>query len=448
MPKMTPPLPRSQARGCSPTATRARRAPPTARRGAPARHAWHPARAWAAPPGVAPPACPGPSPTPCPLSCRGCRPKRRGAVAPSAGPGRRSKRRHARGVPRLRASAAPTTGALPTSTRPAAQPSSARWRGPRRPASSPPHALLGHARVAHRRGTLHAMAACATASAPRAQAPPACPWCDALPGARAVFAPRLLGAVGAPRARDASAEARQPAAGMAPVTARRSTQVWGHGRLQGPTCLAPPGWRVGRGIDPACLLGAGLRPAATRPGQGAPGRRARLGLPLDAPPCSGWAGAPARRCLRVSSSAHTPQCPTPAPRGTWSLQRSQNTLTAPRRACVRPRCAPAPQPARSPLAPDATSCGMPRLTRTAPTLWETHTRYRRTGHRATLPPAHYVRRHAMPTLTRARAPAPAAARRSWGLLPSPTDCNARSPGWGGGMGRRVPQPAARVWSWG
>ena len=98
---------------------------------------------------------------------------------------------------------------------------------------------------------------------------------------------------------------------------------------------APHGWRVGRGIDPACLLGAGLRPAATRHGQGAPGNRARLGLPMDAPPCSGWAGAPARRCLRVSSSAHTPQRPTPAPRGTWSLQRSKNTLTAPLRACVR-----------------------------------------------------------------------------------------------------------------
>jgi hypothetical protein len=70
-----------------------------------------------------------------------------------------------------------------------------------------PHALLGHALVAPLRVTVYAIADCDTASAQRAQDHPACPWCDAWPGAGAVFAPRLLVAFGVPRERSASAEA-------------------------------------------------------------------------------------------------------------------------------------------------------------------------------------------------------------------------------------------------
>jgi hypothetical protein len=69
-----------------------------------------------------------------------------------------------------------------------------------------PNPRLGPALVAQLRGTLPAVADCDTASAPGAQAPPACPWFDAWPGAGAVFAPRLLVAFGAQRDRDASAE--------------------------------------------------------------------------------------------------------------------------------------------------------------------------------------------------------------------------------------------------
>ena len=72
-----------------------------------------------------------------------------------------------------------------------------------------PHALLVQALVAHLRGTLQAIAACATAIAPWAQRHPAFPCFQALPGAGPVCAPRLLVAFGEQRARSASAAARQ-----------------------------------------------------------------------------------------------------------------------------------------------------------------------------------------------------------------------------------------------
>jgi transposase len=75
--------------------------------------------------------------------------------------------------------------------------------------------------------------------AQRAQAPPDCSLCHALPGAGPVFAPRLLVAFGAQRARSASAAARQTYAGLAPVTDRSGKQAWVHWRLQGPQCLRP-----------------------------------------------------------------------------------------------------------------------------------------------------------------------------------------------------------------
>jgi transposase len=72
-----------------------------------------------------------------------------------------------------------------------------------------PTALLVQALVAQLRVTLQAIAEVDTAIAPRAQSPPDCPLFQALPGAGPVCAPRLLVACGAPRARDATAAARQ-----------------------------------------------------------------------------------------------------------------------------------------------------------------------------------------------------------------------------------------------
>jgi transposase len=100
-----------------------------------------------------------------------------------------------------------------------------------------PNVLLGHALVAQLRVTLPAIADFDTAIAHRAQDQPDCPVCDALPGAGAVFAPRLLVAFGAHRARCSSAEALQKYAGMAPVTERSGKKAWVPWRLQGPTCL-------------------------------------------------------------------------------------------------------------------------------------------------------------------------------------------------------------------
>jgi len=68
-----------------------------------------------------------------------------------------------------------------------------------------PNTLLVHALVAQLRVTLQAIADFDTAMAQRAQAHPDFPLFDALPGAGAVFAPRLLVAFGAQRERFPSA---------------------------------------------------------------------------------------------------------------------------------------------------------------------------------------------------------------------------------------------------
>jgi transposase len=73
-----------------------------------------------------------------------------------------------------------------------------------------PKARLGQALVAQLRVTLPAIADFDTAIAPRAQEHPDFPVLDALPGAGAVFAPRLLVAFGEQRERYASAEELQP----------------------------------------------------------------------------------------------------------------------------------------------------------------------------------------------------------------------------------------------
>jgi Transposase len=104
---------------------------------------------------------------------------------------------------------------------------------------SVPQALLAQALVSPRRVTWHAIAACAHASAPHAHRHPDFPVLAALPGAGAVLAPRLLGAFGEPRDRDAAADARQTDAGLAPVTARRGHTTWGPWRLPCPTFWRP-----------------------------------------------------------------------------------------------------------------------------------------------------------------------------------------------------------------
>jgi Transposase IS116/IS110/IS902 family len=100
-----------------------------------------------------------------------------------------------------------------------------------------PNALLVQALVAQLRVTLQAIADFDKAIAHRAQEHPDFPLFDALPGAGAVFAPRLLVAFGEQRERYASAEALQKYAGIAPVTERRGKKAWVHWRLQCPTFL-------------------------------------------------------------------------------------------------------------------------------------------------------------------------------------------------------------------
>jgi transposase len=108
---------------------------------------------------------------------------------------------------------------------------------PTDPGVIPPNALLAQALVAQLRVTLPAITDFDNAIAAHAQGHPDFPLFDALPGAGAVFAPRLLVAFGAQRERYTSAEALQTYAGMAPVTARRGKKSWVHWRLQGPKFL-------------------------------------------------------------------------------------------------------------------------------------------------------------------------------------------------------------------
>jgi len=100
-----------------------------------------------------------------------------------------------------------------------------------------PNALLVQALVAQLRVTLQVIADFDTAIAQRAQEHPDFSFFDALPGAGAVFAPRLLVAFGEQRERYASAEELQKYAGIAPVTERSGKKSWVHWRLQCPKFL-------------------------------------------------------------------------------------------------------------------------------------------------------------------------------------------------------------------
>jgi transposase len=100
-----------------------------------------------------------------------------------------------------------------------------------------PNALLVQALVAQLRVTLQVIADCDNAIAQRAQEHPDFALFEALPGAGAVFAPRLLVAFGEQRERYASAEELQKYAGIAPVTERSGKKSWVHWRLQCPKFL-------------------------------------------------------------------------------------------------------------------------------------------------------------------------------------------------------------------
>jgi transposase len=100
-----------------------------------------------------------------------------------------------------------------------------------------PNALVVQALVAQLRVTLQAIEEFDKAIAHRARSHPDFPLFDALPGAGAVFAPRLLVAFGEQRDRYASADELQRYAGIAPVTERSGNKSWVHWRLQGPKFL-------------------------------------------------------------------------------------------------------------------------------------------------------------------------------------------------------------------
>src|SRR4030095_911882 len=93
-----------------------------------------------------------------------------------------------------------------------------------------PHALLVQALVTQLRVTLQAIATFNHAIAQRAQRHPDFPVFAALPGAGAVFAPRLLVAFGAQRERYASAAEIQKYAGIAPVIEHSGNTTWVHWR--------------------------------------------------------------------------------------------------------------------------------------------------------------------------------------------------------------------------
>jgi transposase len=100
-----------------------------------------------------------------------------------------------------------------------------------------PNALLVQALVAQLRGILQAIADFDHAIAQRAQSRSDFPLFAALPGAGAVFAPRLLVAFGEQRERYGSADELLTYAGIAPVTERSGNKTWVHWRLQCPTFL-------------------------------------------------------------------------------------------------------------------------------------------------------------------------------------------------------------------
>ena len=97
-----------------------------------------------------------------------------------------------------------------------------------------PQALLVKALVTQLRATLEAIGSFDHAIAERAQNHPDFAFFEALPGAGAALAPRLLVAFGEQRERYGSAAEVQTYAGIAPVMERSGKQSWVHWRCQCP----------------------------------------------------------------------------------------------------------------------------------------------------------------------------------------------------------------------
>ena len=97
-----------------------------------------------------------------------------------------------------------------------------------------PHALLVQTLITQFRVTLEAIESFDQAIAERAQNHPDFALFEALPGAGAVLAPRLLVAFGEQRERYGSAAEVQTYAGIAPVLERSGKQSWVHWRCQCP----------------------------------------------------------------------------------------------------------------------------------------------------------------------------------------------------------------------
>jgi transposase len=100
-----------------------------------------------------------------------------------------------------------------------------------------PTALLMQALVSQLRVTVQAIDDFDEAIAQRAPSHPDFPLFNSLPGAGAVFAPRLRAAFGEHRDRYTSADDLPKYAGIAPVTERSGNNSWVHWRLQCPTFL-------------------------------------------------------------------------------------------------------------------------------------------------------------------------------------------------------------------
>src|SRR5215475_2191802 len=100
-----------------------------------------------------------------------------------------------------------------------------------------PQALLVQSLIPQLRGTLEAIACFDHAMAESAQTHPDFALFEALPGAGAVLAPRVLVAFGEQRERYGAAAEVQTYAGIAPVMERSGKQSWVHWRCQCPKFL-------------------------------------------------------------------------------------------------------------------------------------------------------------------------------------------------------------------
>ena len=133
-----------------------------------------------------------------------------------------------------------------------------------------------------------------------------------------------------------------------PMHVRRSwIKPWGAVNQTGQWCLlshccvrfnSPANVRrIGGGDDAACLLGAGVLPAATRLRQGPSGRRTGSGVQMDPYSLSVLAGAHAVRCVRLSPGASSPWLIADPKSCEGIVKNRKKTLTVPLRTCVRLR---------------------------------------------------------------------------------------------------------------